>query len=65
VQAHLKTAPAITHPKFLNKLSLSYRKKEKPSLKKQNFLPSTLPTHIPANFATDAFHSKKKERLGV
>jgi len=40
-QAHLKTAPANTHPKFLNKLVLPYPQKREKSLpkKKQNFLP--------------------------
>ncbi len=39
-QAHLKTTPANTHPNFLNKLVLPYpQKREKASLKKQNFLP--------------------------
>jgi|GEM_PF-5202157 len=64
-QAHLKTTPANTHPKSLNKLALCKRKEGKPPLKKTKFTSSAHPTLISTNFATGTFRERKKKRPGA
>ncbi len=64
-QAHLKTAPANTHPKFLKKLVLCKRKEGKVSPKKNKiFFLHASDTHFLLTLQRTHFIARKK-RPGV